>query len=218
MIIQYIKVEATFGADSDSFAKNNNFGGIYENVPQEIGGPVYRKVDDHDILIYRSTIDDGWHFEKVNGTPNGQGQLRKLGLFVMQNGDDNACGNEHSDGWEFQVSPGVYQAYADLPVAEQDTFALFNCKYFIVSTDTSDSIQGTIVNLVHVSSDRVKMMVHVWKSVMDTNANVLLVSVVPIVRLPHVPLNPVRIWVHARSLVVHINAHVKLDILVMTVK
>ena len=199
MIIQYIKVEATFGADSDSFAKNNNFGGVYENVPQEIGGPVYRKVDDHSILIYRSINDDGWHFEKVTGTPNGQGQLRKLGLFVMQNGDDNACGNENSDGWEFQVSPGVYQSYADLPVSEQDTFALFNCQYFVLSSDTSDGIiQGTIVNLAHVSSAHVKMMVHVWKSVMDINANVLLVSVVPIVRLLHAPLNPVRIWVHVR--------------------
>ena len=74
------------------------------------------------------------------------------------------------------------------------------------------------MNLAHASSDHVKMMVHVWKSVMDINANVLLVSVVPIVRLLHAPLNPVRIWVHVRSLVAHTNAHVKLDILVTTVK
>ena len=74
------------------------------------------------------------------------------------------------------------------------------------------------MNLVHVSSAHVKMMVLVLKSVMDINANVLLVSVVQIVRLPHAPLNPVRIWVHVRSLVAHTNAHVKLDILVTTVK
>ena len=122
-------VEAIFGVDSDSFAKNNDFGGVYENVPQEVGGPVYRKVDDPDILIYRSTIDDSWHFEKVDGSPNGQGQIRKT---IMQNGDDNACGDENADGWEFEVSPGIYQAYSDLPVSEQDTFALFNCKYFIL--------------------------------------------------------------------------------------
>ena len=122
-------VEATYGIGSDSFAKSNDFGGVYENVPQEMGGPVYRKVDDPDIFIYRSIDDDGWHIEKVDGSPTGQGQIRKTGLFVMENGDDNACGEENSGGWEFQLSPGVYTAYSDLPAIAQDTFAIFNCKY-----------------------------------------------------------------------------------------